>query len=259
MHSPLPSVMPDRNSAMDNEVLEIREDFTRRSRLSDLGRWYITRFVAQTAAGMAAGTRVLDAGAGEGAYRRFFTHCRYETADLAVGEQEWNYSNLDYVAPLHDLPIENDTFDVVLCTQVLEHLERPRESVRELHRVLKPGGKLFLTAPMAHPLHQEPYDFFRYTSHGLRSICAGAGFSEIEIEPFGGLFVRWSYELPRAIGVFPPAGLRSGQPSLRGIAMLPLRLTASAAIRIIQFGLLQLDRFDHVKRDPFGWSVIATK
>jgi ubiquinone/menaquinone biosynthesis C-methylase UbiE len=244
---------------MYNESMEIREDFTRRPRLGDLGRWYITRFVATTAAGMREGARVLDAGAGEGAYRRFFDHCRYEAADLAVGEQEWNYGNLDYVAPLHDLPIENETFDAVLCTQVLEHLELPRESVRELYRVLKPGGKLFLTAPMAHPLHQEPYDFFRYTSHGLRSICADAGFTEIEIEPFGGLFVRWSYELPRATAIFPPAGLRNGKPSLRGIALLPLRLATSAAIRIVQFGLLQLDRFDHQKRDPFGWSVVATK
>jgi len=61
-----------------------------------------------------------------------------------VGESRWNYANLDYVGSLHEMPIEDDLFDAVLCTQVLEHLEWPRESVKEMHRVLKPGGKLYM-------------------------------------------------------------------------------------------------------------------
>lgn len=126
----------------------------------------------------------MDAGAGESVYKNLFSHCDYKAINLAVGESKWNYANLDYIGPLHEMPIEDGIFDAVLCTQVLEHLEWPRESVREMHRFLRPGGVLYITVPMAQAEHQIPYDFFRYTSYGLRSICAHAGFDEIEVKPF---------------------------------------------------------------------------
>src|SRR5262245_40469135 len=148
----------------------LAEDFTRYSRLGDVGRWHVNRFVERVAAQLPAGTRLLDAGAGECAYKKYFAHCDYKSVDLGVGNLEWAYENLDYVAPLDQLPLADDTFDAALCTQVLEHLEQPRACVKELYRVLKPGAQLYLTVPMAQSEHQVPYDFFRYTSYGLRSI-----------------------------------------------------------------------------------------
>src|SRR5437773_2389759 len=124
---------------MADAISAINEDFTKRPKLQDIGRWYVTEFVAGVAGSLPPETLVLDAGAGECAYKKYFSHCRYKAVDLAVGDNEWNYENLDYVAPLHDMPIEDGTFDVILSTQTLEHLEWPRESVREMHRVLKPG------------------------------------------------------------------------------------------------------------------------
>lgn len=239
--------------------MTINEDFTRNSKLADIGRWFITRFVRETARSLPPGTAVLDAGAGECVYKRFFSHCDYRSVDFAVGDAAWNYGNLDYVAPLDDLPMPEGSFDAVLCTQVLEHLERPRESVRELYRVLKPGGRLFLTAPMSHNEHQEPYDFFRYTSYGLRSICAEAGFRRIELFPFGGMFTRWAYELPRALQVFPGTGLRAGSPDAAGILLLPLRVMSLLAVRGAQSALLLADRLYRIPNDPFGWAVIAEK
>ncbi|HEY0594056.1 MAG TPA: class I SAM-dependent methyltransferase [Thermoanaerobaculia bacterium] len=243
---------------MKDEV-KLSEDFTRRGSLEDLGRWYVTAYVRDAARAMPAGTRLLDAGAGECAYKRFFGHCAYTAVDLAVGDTGWNYINLDVIAPLHRLPIAEASFDAVLCTQVLEHLERPAESLAEIHRVLRSGGRLYLTAPMAHPEHQVPYDFYRYTSFGLRSLIGGAGFREIEVEPFGGLFVRWAYELPRIFTFFPPAGIRARRPSAAGILLLPVRLLCSILIPALQRLLLFLDRFDSKRDDPFGWSVTATK
>ena len=184
----------------------MNEDFTRRSKTQDLGRWFITRFVRNVARTLPQGASILDAGAGEGVYKSFFEHCNYRAIDLAVGESKWNYEGLDYVAPLHQMPIPDETFDAVLCTQVLEHLEWPRESVREMYRVLKQGGTLYMTVPMAHNEHQEPYDFFRYTSFGLNSICTHAGFRDTKIVPFGGLWIRWAYELPRGLSIFRPQG-----------------------------------------------------
>lgn len=237
----------------------INEDFSMRSRLQDVGRWYITRFVRQVAKELPPGCRVLDAGAGEGVYKKFFTHCNYKSIDLAVGESRWNYSSLDYVAPLHDMPIDSNSFDAVLCTQVLEHLEWPRESLAEMCRVLKPGGILYMTVPMAHPEHQIPHDYFRYTSYGLTFLCKQAGFREIRIQPFGGMWVRWAYELPRGLALFPGAGIRAGKPQLAGIMLLPVRWAYRIMLPLLQRLFLWLDRYDQEKDDPFGWSCVAIK
>ena len=237
----------------------INEDFSNRSKLQDVGRWYVNRFVENVATSLPTGSSILDAGAGESIYKKFFSHCNYKAIDLAVGESRWNYANLDYVGFLHEMPIENEMFDAVLCTQVLEHLEWPRESVKEMHRVIKPGGKLYMTVPMAQNEHQVPYDFFRYTSYGLESICKHAGFNDIKITPFGGLWVRWAFELPRAMSIFPSAGIRSKKPNVLGITLLPVRIATLGIMRLLQMLFLYLERFDKKKNDPWGWECVATK
>ena len=237
----------------------INEDFSNRSKIQDVGRWYVNRFVENVATSLPTGSSILDAGAGESIYKKFFSHCNYKAIDLAVGESRWNYANLDYVGFLHEMPIENEMFDAVLCTQVLEHLEWPRESVKEMHRVIKPGGKLYMTVPMAQNEHQVPYDFFRYTSYGLESICKHAGFNNIKITPFGGMWVRWAFELPRAMSIFPSAGIRSKKPNLLGITLLPVRVATLGIMRLLQMLFLYLERFDNKKNDPWGWECVATK
>jgi len=239
--------------------LKLREDFTDRSKLEDLGRWHVSRFVRQAASALPPGSLLLDAGAGECAYKTEFPHCRYFAVDLAIGEESWNYANLDCLARLDQLPFRQGCFDAILCTQTLEHLEWPRESAREFFRVLKSGGRLFLTAPMSHAEHQMPYDFFRYTSAGLRSICAGAGFRRAEVVPLGGVFTRFAYELPRVLTFIPGTGLRSGSFRLKGLLLFPLRALAWTFVRLLQLLFLLAEPFDRVKNDPFGWSVTAQK
>jgi SAM-dependent methyltransferase len=246
-------------SNLERPKYMISEDFSTRGKLQDVGRWYATRYVEEIARGLPKGISILDAGAGEGVYKKLFSHCNYKAIDLAVGESQWNYSNLDYIGALHEMPIDNDSFDAVLCTQVLEHLEWPRESVKEMYRVLKPGGKIYMTVPMAHPEHQVPYDFFRYTSYGLKSICKHAGFQEIKVTPFGGIWVRWAYELPRALSIFPTAGIRSRRLNIVGILLLPVKILAVPIVRLLQTIFLWLDKFDTQKDDPFAWSCEARK
>jgi ubiquinone/menaquinone biosynthesis C-methylase UbiE len=71
--------------------------------------------------------------------------------------------------------------DAVLSTQVLEHVADPLSVLAEFFRVLKPDGRLWLTAPFVWYLHEEPYDYYRFTSHGLRFLLERAGFIEIEV------------------------------------------------------------------------------
>lgn len=77
----------------------------------------------------------------------------------------------------------------VICIQVLEHLRHPFEVVKEIGRVIKNDGKIFLTAPQGWYEHQIPNDFYRFTSFALRDIFESAGFKIESIEPIGGYFI----------------------------------------------------------------------
>lgn len=237
------------------------DDFTSRSRYDNLFRWMVTRFVAAAAKEVAPGKVVLDAGAGECAYRPFFAHCRYIGVDLAVGDPGWNYKNLSAVADLQAVPLGAASVDVVVSTQTLEHVARPGDVLREFYRVLRPGGTLYLTAPMAHIEHQAPHDFWRYTSYGLKLLLRRAGFPDegCEVKPLGGLWLRWAYELPLLRSALPSSGLRSGKPSLWGVAFLPARLALPLLVPLLQRAMVFMDRFDAAKTYPCGWEVVARK
>jgi SAM-dependent methyltransferase len=150
-------------------------------------RPHIFTAVADFAAGLASDAHVLDAGAGESPFRELFARCDYVTSDWAESVHPGARQS-DIIAPLDDLPLAPDSFDAVVCTQVLEHVPDPFAALAELHRVLRTGGRLLVTVPFVGELHEEPYDFFRYTPHGLRSMLDSAGFEGVKIGPLGGAF-----------------------------------------------------------------------
>jgi SAM-dependent methyltransferase len=145
-------------------------------------RGTILEFVLQVAERLPEGTRLADVGAGEAPYRELFAHLDYVTVD-------WEHSvhpgarGVDVVATAEQIPVPEGSFDAVLSTQVLEHVAEPQRVLRELHRVLRPGGRLFMTVPLAWELHEQPFDFYRYTPSGLEHLLRGARFAEIEVRP----------------------------------------------------------------------------
>src|SRR5262245_11211923 len=107
----------------------------------------IQSFVQGVAAEIPAGQRVLDAGAGECRFKPLFSHVEYVGLDFAQGDPSWNYSELDVISRLEELPFPNASFDHVLSIVVLEHTPRPGRVIEEFQRVLKPGGMVHLVVP----------------------------------------------------------------------------------------------------------------
>ena len=166
--------------------------------------------------------RVLDAGAGEGQYARYFRKQRYCGVDLGVGDAAWNYKRLDAVADLAALPFRDCTFDAAVHIVTIEHLPEPGRALEEMARALAPGGLLLVAAPHEWEVHQTPHDYFRYTRHGLEYLLNRAGFEVREMRPAGGYFrllarrllnglqffsggARWVLFLPAAVVLVPPA------------------------------------------------------
>jgi SAM-dependent methyltransferase len=131
--------------------------------------------------------RILDLGAGEQPYRVLAEGHgnQYVALDVTFSEPK----RPDVCADSLRLPFKDNSFDTVLCTQVAEHVKNPFLMFAEASRVLTQGGWLILTAPQAWPLHEEPYDFFRYTKYGLALLAEQAGLEVVTIRERHGALV----------------------------------------------------------------------
>jgi SAM-dependent methyltransferase len=208
-------------------------------------------WVAAHAAATPPGSRVLDVGAGAGRYRSLFAHCEYRTHDFGrepatIG----NYTELDYESDITEIPVPDASFDVILCTEVLEHVPEPIKAVHELARILKPGGKLLMTAPLASLLHQEPFHFYGgYTPHWYRRFLPEAGFVVSAIEPNRGFFSWYGQETVRYRHYLNPK---------RTFRFGPWRWLWMTALWALMFPLSQLFPFIGPTLDALGIEQIAT-
>jgi SAM-dependent methyltransferase len=135
------------------------------------------RLMAEFRASIPPGSRVVDWGAKDafgdgGIYRPLFTDCVYVGADMEAGK------NVDIVVPAEGpSSIPADSFDAVISGQCLEHAERPWLVVKEMARVLKPGGVCIIIAPWQWCIHRFPVDCWRILPDGMRVLCGDAGLS----------------------------------------------------------------------------------
>jgi len=213
-----------------------------------LERRSILAFAAECAGSLGAGARVLDAGAGEAPYRELFGHCDYVTTDWTESVHSGAHG-ADVIASLDALPLDDASFDAVVCTQVLEHVFEPARVLAELHRVLRPGGRLWMTVPLTWPLHEEPFDFYRYTPHGLTALLDRAGFDEVHVAARNGYFATMAQLCriaPDAVGWH-----EDGRDGSRARLFEDLQRLAG-----------QLERYDHLDRRrifPLGYRATARR
>jgi SAM-dependent methyltransferase len=127
--------------------------------------------------------RLLDVGCGEMPYRPLFSP--YASSYVGVDTVENPLAELR--GPIEALPVADGTFDVVLCAQVLEHVDDPATGVRELHRVTAPGGRVLLSTHGVMVYHPNPVDLWRWTHAGLERLFESAGdWASVRVRPASG-------------------------------------------------------------------------
>lgn len=233
-----------------------------RSPLFSFNLAYRDRWVYDQASQLSHGSRVLDVGAGSCPYRSLFAHCEYRAQDFAglQGEQlrHGGYGSIDYVCDAAVIPEEDASFDAILCTEMLEHVPDPLAVVRELARLLKPGGKLMLTAPLGSGIHQEPHHYYGgFTPYWYQRFLGEVGFKDIEVVANAGSFKFFSQESLRfLLTTWPFAKL----PWVTSLFWLPIWVGLVPVLGIIiPLACHVLDRYDREQKFTVGYHVTAIR
>ncbi len=130
--------------------------------------------------------KVLDIGCGNKPYESMFekTSTGYTGCDIVQSSLQ----KVDILCEANNIPLEDNTFDTVFSTQTIEHVADHQGLVNEAFRLVKPEGYFIVSGPLYWPLHEEPYDYFRFTKHGFEYILTKAGFSVVEVLSNGGMW-----------------------------------------------------------------------
>jgi len=130
----------------------------------------------------APGARALDLGSDKSPYREPLTARGFEVRTLDITLD----LGADYAGTAEQTGLPDESFDVVLCTQVLEHSQNPWAAAAEIRRILKPGGHLIASAPHVWFYHPHPSDNWRFTQEGLTHLCREAGLAPVTLLAQGG-------------------------------------------------------------------------
>lgn len=162
-----------------------------------------------------AGSLILDAGCGNQQFRKYCQHLCYKAQDFGQyvvddkkilgaesgglgAEGGYLYGELDYVGDIWNIDEEDNAFDAILCTEVFEHIPFPNETIAEFRRLLKPGGKLILTAPSNCLRHMDPYFYYSgFSDRWYEKILGKYNFSIKEITAVGDYYSWMSVEIVR--------------------------------------------------------------
>ena len=198
---------------------------------------------------------LLDVGCGRKPYKSLFGQTSsYIGIDLPGSMH--GIQEVDVLASALALPFSSNSFDAVLCVEVLEHTTDPSASIVELTRVLCGAGVLLLTAPLDAPLHEEPYDYFRFTKYGLALLIEQAGLKMSRILPLGGTWLSLGHKLSGFL--YRTLGARTG---LRGeqIPRLVLGPIVSMICAVIQVAAVGLESIWFEEAGTMGYAILAQK
>lgn len=214
----------------------------------------------------------LDAGAGDLNKRDYLISkgYTYESCDFENVFTSESSKMQTYICNLYEMPMEDSVYDLVICVQVLEHVNDPGGSINEIFRVLKDDGLIFLSTNFMYPRHGQPYDFFRFTEDGLIFLFEKSGFEVERISSHGGfpaLCAQILHEIPLYVRNFIIFGRTNPSKEMRFklsrtvllvFSIIPIMIL-NLCTQILAFIFHVLDNLDKNKRYTLGYSVIARK
>jgi len=217
------------------------------------------RAVADWAKTIAGGSILVDVGAGACKYAPLFAHCKYtpqDSPDVDYTPSDALPSNGGVIrSDITSIPLETGSVDSILCTEVLEHVERPLDALAEFGRLLKPGGRLFLSVPSACRVHRVPTHYYGGFAPDFFERCFPArGLRLDKLQPIG----NWSQFMAQELGRIPTV--------IREHSRLPPTLATALSVatwptfRIaVPSLLLAFSRLDSSDDLPLGWIAYASK
>lgn len=171
--------------------------------VSEFARSGIDLWIASKAALLPKNSRIIEIGNGDFPLSHLFTHCEQHKHDIQANPQLHNVEAAAQISIAHPTA----SIDAVICPEILEHLPDPAGAVKEFIRVLKPGGVLIITAPLACGVQQSSHHYYGgYTPHWYRHFLDKLGMIVTEISPNGGFFKHLSQECARAARILSAHG-----------------------------------------------------
>ena len=148
-----------------------------------LRRYYVDQFHLQHLREIPSGSRVLNLGGIKNQHRGAVRYEKYALRMLFVNLPA--EKRADVHADAANTPFKDGCFEVAICSETLEHVSDPQKVLREIHRLLRPGGITFICVPFLYRKHGDPFDYGRYTDHYWREKLTEIGFVEIQIQKQG--------------------------------------------------------------------------
>lgn len=206
----------------------------------------LLKFARRELQSLDEGKKILDVGCGSAPYWHLNTKLNWAGIDIYKSDKITHL-----IDSTGNFPLQNETFDYVLCTQVFEHVNNFEKSASEIVRVLKPGGKLIFNSPYLYPFHGMPHDYFRYTTSALESI-----FKDLTAERIGflggygsslGTIVNnfWDYKFASSTTM-----------RIIGLIFWPLQLISNLFWNLLS---IPLDKIDNTKSFPLNVFLIGIK
>ena len=196
---------------------------------------------------------ILDAGAGDCFAKKLFVGHKYLAMDIKENEIITAKKELDVVGDIQNMPFQRETFDMILCLEVLEHVVNPQAALKECFRVLKRDGILLMSVPlMAVGFHD---DFYRFSSSALKIILEKAGFKIKKMNPTGGYFRMLGWQISKLSYM-----VRKPQNKIFWPFYYMVKIPVGLVFQIvIPLCLFYLDWFDKKKNETCGYMVVANK
>jgi SAM-dependent methyltransferase len=202
--------------------------------------------------------RLLDVGCGDQPFRHLVpAGVDYTGIDRGETINNFEYSNSETRYFTGDRwPVQDEDYDTLICTEVLEHVPDPASFLAEAHRCLVPGGRLFLTVPFAARWHYIPHDYWRYTPSCLNRLLTTHGFEQVEVYSRGDELTVACYKTMALIlpFLFPQRSTHLAQIARRSVGLLCFPVFVALAL-VANISLRQAKEAD----DCLGYTVLAVK